>query len=39
MLCCAVFVLVSEQDVKQQSDAELLVLPTDAVVFTDDGFR
>lgn len=25
--------------VKEHSDGELLVLPTDAVVFTDDGFR
>jgi hypothetical protein len=27
------------QEVKQQSNGDLLVLPTDAVIFTDDGFR
>lgn len=27
------------KDVKQQSDPDLLVLPTDAVIFTDEGFR
>lgn len=27
------------KEVKQQSNGDLLVLPTDAVIFTDDGFR
>lgn len=27
------------QEVKQHNNADLLVLPTDAVIFTDDGFR
>jgi len=27
------------QDVKKHDNPDLLVLPTDAVVFTDDGFR
>jgi hypothetical protein len=27
------------QEVKQHNNPDLLVLPTDAVVFTDDGFR
>ena len=32
--CCSYF-----QDIKQQQDEELLVLPTDACLFEDEGFR